>query len=572
MTRRFSRFPHGEQGAVLVMGAFVIAILLAVAGLAVDSGRFYHARLQLQKAADAGALSGLGATVIDFDTFSTLATVAERKQFIETKALRAATENLRVAGFDISDPKLEITPTYNFSTGTLRVDASSSQKSLLALAAPMFLLNTDSLMESTGLSVVAEVNRKPANISLVLDVSSSMECPSFGSCRCNTALRDPSESCAEEAALLGVNQKITDLSQALYQFLDLFDTVEDRINMVSFALIADLRVPLRPIDPLTGKAHRGFDRAAFNNFSSVSPGSSTNPSDGLMTAYQDFLDSGVANGPEEVSYILFSDGAPTAARFLISSPKSGMEANTSSTLGSHDYHHYSIVWQDSTVSRTWVGPSLFFKEHHTLDPKYNSAKAPVGNYTPSCHHPLVPVGSTEAPSDDTKFEAVFTDCINNFGFHMPMTPGKIYGDDMKSGTSKDFSNHWREQYFNNTIQLSDFLREKNAMVYTIGLGQQQNIAADISRGDPYQGINSVLHRKDIFLSRAASDYIEAHDELSRPYLGVHPEFSYNGYKSYEALKYSSNPKFGRYFATPNSQELTGIFKSIAQKVLLRLTK
>ncbi|MDX1351864.1 MAG: pilus assembly protein TadG-related protein, partial [Thiomicrorhabdus sp.] len=46
-----------EQGAILVMGAFILTILIGIAAFALDLGRLYVLRAEMQNAVDAAAIS-----------------------------------------------------------------------------------------------------------------------------------------------------------------------------------------------------------------------------------------------------------------------------------------------------------------------------------------------------------------------------------------------------------------------------------------------------------------------------------------------------------------------------------
>lgn len=48
----------GQQGAILVLTAFLLPFIIAFTGMAVDFGSAYVRRSQLQNAADAAALAG----------------------------------------------------------------------------------------------------------------------------------------------------------------------------------------------------------------------------------------------------------------------------------------------------------------------------------------------------------------------------------------------------------------------------------------------------------------------------------------------------------------------------------
>ena len=55
------QFNH-EAGAVLLLMAGLLVVLLLIVGLAVDSGNLYRAQIALQNAADAASLAGIGYT------------------------------------------------------------------------------------------------------------------------------------------------------------------------------------------------------------------------------------------------------------------------------------------------------------------------------------------------------------------------------------------------------------------------------------------------------------------------------------------------------------------------------
>ena len=49
---------RGQQGAILVLTAFLLPFIIAFTGMAVDFGSAYVRRSQMQNAADAAALAG----------------------------------------------------------------------------------------------------------------------------------------------------------------------------------------------------------------------------------------------------------------------------------------------------------------------------------------------------------------------------------------------------------------------------------------------------------------------------------------------------------------------------------
>jgi Flp pilus assembly protein TadG len=218
-----------EDGAVYVLAIFLVIILLAMAGLAVDAGNIYHARIQLQKATDTGALAGMGSLFIN-DNVPTDPTAIP--SYVEARALELTTENLRAQGFDISTVNIE--PSYDLDTRTLTVNADAVQEFLVMDAVPFQLLGLEQAASTRPISATAEVRREPANIALVLDMSTSMECPSIGTCDCKTPARDPAVDCAAEADSQGTTQKFEELETAVATFLDYFDPTFDRVSLTLF--------------------------------------------------------------------------------------------------------------------------------------------------------------------------------------------------------------------------------------------------------------------------------------------------------------------------------------------------
>ena len=61
--RRLKQFGGAEEGQALALGAFVLVVLMLMAGLGVDVGYLRYEKLQMQKAADAGAIAGAAALI-----------------------------------------------------------------------------------------------------------------------------------------------------------------------------------------------------------------------------------------------------------------------------------------------------------------------------------------------------------------------------------------------------------------------------------------------------------------------------------------------------------------------------
>ncbi len=59
--RRFRQFGRADEGQALVLGALALVVLMLMGGLGVEVGFLRYQKLQMQKAADAGAIAGASA-------------------------------------------------------------------------------------------------------------------------------------------------------------------------------------------------------------------------------------------------------------------------------------------------------------------------------------------------------------------------------------------------------------------------------------------------------------------------------------------------------------------------------
>jgi len=566
MTSQFSSLLSEEKGGVLILVSFVIVILLAMAGLAIDAGNIFHARIQLQKAVDTGALAGIGSTFLNENV---PIDQSDLRDYIHDKAKDIVESNLLYRGFDLS----QVATTYNYEplTHTLTVTSETNTFSLLMKAVPFQLLGIDQVPEFFEINVVAEIQRAPANLAIVLDLSDSMDCPSEGDCDCKTPDRVSGATCEEVALTNPGNQntKIQDLKLAVDDFVGLFDPSYDRIGVVGYKMVAEELVQLN------SDGSRGFDPTAFDAIDLQVPSGSTNTCDGMMTAYSAYRRLNIINN-EEIAYVLFSDGAPTAGRFLFSSPEGTMETSNEQGLGDHDYLSWAVEWQDSITGTRWTGPSMLTKKRVEVTPT-NGVDAPVGasgDFVPSCQFAISP---SQPLSDSSQYNKLFDDCLVNMGFHMPDAAHKVYGQNISGTGANRYDTEWRKQYYHCVVATTDHLRSNKGSVYSIGLGEARDLAADLVAADPYQDIDDTLFRRDFLLARASNDYYSARpldsneNELTAQF---HPEFDFEGYTDYEEILSSNqnNPSFGRYYPTPDPAELKNTFRSIGQKVLLKLVK
>lgn len=527
---------RSQQGSFFLIGAVYLASLLAFASFVIDLGQLYRQQIYTQKAVDAGVLSGIG-----YSVFSASANNNEGeslKEKIEARAREAILDNLNLGGFQTVD---ELSVDYDVSTYTLTAVGTSE---------PTYLFGLFKALLPDKLDAAASAKRRPANIHLILDYSSSMDCPVDGTCNCIKS--GGTLSCADEAGG-PQNQKITHLKVAVHSFLDHFDPSFDRIGLTLFNTAGSVVVPINNINNV------GFDeaniRALVDGYLALG---NTNPSDAIYKAYADMDNADIIKNPshpnEEATYVIFTDGPPTAARFLLGSPRANFQQNPPGS-GLYDYTSYAVHWSGGT------GPSVLIKSD-TLNFGDTDADIPIGATSAT---PAACAAHTAHPSSSGLFDSVFSDCIRDLGFLMPDGSGVVYGSNC--GDSVSFSACYIKQYYHVLIQLTDFLRDNQGVVYVIGLGTEAPVTAD-----PYQGISDNVSMKPVLLAKMANDYYRGVDiatsELGSPY----PAFNeYPEYQGYSSLADEARPKVGRFSSSPDAAELKELFDTVAAKILLRLT-
>ncbi len=133
-------------------------------------------------------------------------------------------------------------------------------------------------------------------------------------------------------------------------------------------------------------------------------------------------------------------------------------------------------------------------------------------------------------------------------------------------------------YYNCAIQLTDQLRNDRGIVHVIGLGESADWQLDgtgesAKLVDPYQRVEDVHKRHDIFNARLAADDLYAIESPQVPSdvpSQSFPEWDYEGYKDFASV--NTLNKQGTYMATPNAAELKLLFEEMAQTILHRLVE
>jgi Flp pilus assembly protein TadG len=246
---------RSEAGAVMVIVAGGMVILLGMAGLALDSGRAFIVRSELSRAVDAGVLAG-----------------ARALRSGEASARRQALAVALANGVSRDDSLTSVKVTFGQTPDgdhTVTLAATRPMRtSLMRLLGRRWV--------DVGSSATAVV--PPVDLVLVLDQSGS----------------------------LGSAGAWDDLQDAARTFVDYFSEDLDQLSLVSFGTRGDTRLPLQA----------PFRTAAKNRIDGMRSVGWTNTAEGLQLAYQQVTGEAARETAVKV-VVFFTDGRPTAFRGTI---------------------------------------------------------------------------------------------------------------------------------------------------------------------------------------------------------------------------------------------------------------
>jgi Flp pilus assembly protein TadG len=241
----------GEDGVALIYTTFALAALLLVAGLAADGGRGYVVKTQMTKAVDGAALAG--ARMLNSGD--------------------PAAEARRV--FDANFPAGYLgtlgTPTMTFD---VRIDEARAENIITvtgSAALPTSFMRIGG-SEATTVRTLGEARRRMVDLSLVLDVSSS------------------------------IGSRWPAVRDAARAFVAAFDPAHDRMALVTYSNGSRVLMPM--------PSSRGFDRAGTMAAIPESlPGGSTAMVEGLYRGWDEVRTVPTGSQSSLRVIVLFTDGA-----------------------------------------------------------------------------------------------------------------------------------------------------------------------------------------------------------------------------------------------------------------------
>jgi Flp pilus assembly protein TadG len=249
-----------QKGAVAIMVALSMLMLLGVVGLVIDGGLAYMVKARLNAAVDSAALAGARAV-------TTGSNQADQTASAQAAAAQFFAANIP-SNYLLSKPNL-LSTTVTFNGGMATIDVRAE--------APM-PVSVMQVMGFTSLTptAYAQTIRKDLDMALVVDTSGSLS--------------------SSGAAV----------KTAAKTFLAQFNVLQDRVAMVHFAYGAE-------IDNAIKTSGRGFDRASMgSNIDKFNFTGSTASVEGMWNARNQLSLISQANRSSLRVIVFFSDGVPNA--------------------------------------------------------------------------------------------------------------------------------------------------------------------------------------------------------------------------------------------------------------------
>ena len=251
---------HRQRGAIAIMVAISMMVLLGVVGLAIDAGLAYLVKARLNAAVDSAALAGARAVT----------TGANQKEQIDN-AVAAAKDFFAAnipTNYLLSSPRI-LNTSVTFNGGQAVIDVTADAKMPVSI---MQVLGFESLTPVAS----AQTIRNDLDMALVIDTSGSLK---------TSAATVKSSSTS---------------------FLNRFNVTQDRVALIHFAAGVETDSPIKP-------SERGFDRPAMNRaINGYVFDGGTSSFEGMWEARRQLNSVPSGNRSTMRVIVFFSDGAPTS--------------------------------------------------------------------------------------------------------------------------------------------------------------------------------------------------------------------------------------------------------------------
>jgi Flp pilus assembly protein TadG len=335
-----------QHGYVLVYMSVVLVVLLIFTGLAVDTGRAYVVKAQLSKAVDGAALAA--ARNLNSGNPKGEAITIFRANF---PAGYLGTSSSTDPTSDPNFFKSAVDPTTGVNTVTVTASA----------VLPTTFMKLANFNQVT-VSSMGEATRRMVDLSLVLDVSSS------------------------------IGSQWSTVADAVRVFIGSFDTNNDRMSLLTFGNGVSV------LDAMPSS--RGFDKVKLtSDVPTTLPGGSTNMVEGLYRGWDELrsVPTGQQSGLRVI--VIFTDGASNSVPANYdSAPGLGRALRT------YDFPKNSPdpdgqTWDNPTIAGLYptAGASSIASPSYTLQvPNWNNTCAVANSCLPTAQVPALPLTSFHA--------------------------------------------------------------------------------------------------------------------------------------------------------------------------------
>ncbi len=249
-----------QRGAVAIMVAVSMLVLLAVVGLCVDAGLAYLVKARLNAAVDSAALAGARAVTTG------------NNQTEQIASARAAAADFFAANIPnnylLSSPRITST-NVTFNGGQATIDVKAEAPMPVSI---MQIMNFTTLMPVAA----AQTIRNDLDMALVIDTSGSLE------------------------------DSATTVQASAKSFLNKFNVTQDRVALIHFASGVETDIPINPLA-------RGFNRTSMNSkINAYNFYGGTSSFEGMYRAREQLNTVPLASRSTMRVVVFFSDGAPTS--------------------------------------------------------------------------------------------------------------------------------------------------------------------------------------------------------------------------------------------------------------------
>jgi len=320
--RRSPRNVRRQRGAIAVMVAVTMLVILAAVGLVVDGGLAYLVKARLNAAVDSAALAGARAVTNGAN---------QNEQIANAQAAAKTYFDANIPASLLSAPTVSTNVTFNAGTAIIDVTAKAPMS-----VSMMQVLGFTSIMPTA----YAQTTRRDLDMAFVVDTSGSLS--------------------ASGAAV----------RSAATTFLNQFNVTQDRVALIHFASGVE-------VDNAISTSARGFNRTSMlNNVNAFNFAGGTSSAEGLNTARTQLNSIATSNRSSMRVIVFFSDGAPTSFFTTLTFNNVGdcLSLNTSQ-IGALDSTGLGMFRTDNSENLAHLVPSCNFSYRNSKSPYvWNAAK------------------------------------------------------------------------------------------------------------------------------------------------------------------------------------------------------